>query len=379
MVGWILDGLRGGNRSKRRTSKSSGSILRWITPSLTLTGVAGSVLAVLTGQVNLPTLDSWRGSQPPVYDDPMAETLGGEQIFSAGPVAGGAPVVLTTLGPSAFAKSDRSIRIATFNIQVFGKSKSEKPEVMRNLARIFQLFDVIAVQEVKGDPAIPINGLLDQLARLGSRYSASVSPPLGRTTQTECYAFFWDQTRIELVPQSDYLIDDSADRMHREPWVATFQTRVAPVDSRRPFSFSIINVHTDPDEVFGKTSENELNVLDDVFVRVRDWEYSRSGQEDFLLVGDLNVDVGGLAELGQIPNVVSVVGDVPTNSRRTKTYDHILLDHVVTREATGRAGVLDLQQFLGIDENAVLQISDHLPVWAEFGVYEAESTAVNPR
>ncbi|MEM9368584.1 MAG: deoxyribonuclease, partial [Planctomycetota bacterium] len=83
------------------------------------------------------------------------------------------------------------------------------------------------------------------------------------------------------------------------------------------------------------------------------------------------VAVKGLAELGQIPGMGSLGGDAPTNVRRTKVYDHILIDRLTTQEFTGRAGVLDLQQLLGVDEATERSISDHLPVWAEFYPYEA--------
>jgi hypothetical protein len=227
------------------------------------------------------------------------------------------------------------------------------------------------VQEIRGDPNIPINVLLAEITRQGGRYRATIGPPIGNTSQTECYGFLWDQDRIDFIADSDYMIDDPRNRMHREPMVASFQTRVAPVDSRLPFRFTLINVHTDPDEVRGDTPDNELNVLDDVFRSVRDFEYAESGEEDFILLGDLNVNVAGLKELGAIPGMVSLAGDVPTNTLKTQTYDHILLDARVTTEYAQRSGVLDLERMFGIDRSKAGNISDHLPVWAEFSVYES--------
>ena len=63
-------------------------------------------------------------------------------------------------------------------------------------------------------------------------------------------------------------------------------------------------------------------------------------------------------------------GDVKTNTRRTKTYDHILIDRRMTREYTGRFGVLDFQNDLGLTEEQAILVSDHQPLWAEFSAYE---------
>jgi len=426
VVGTLLQLLRGKRRSRRSRRRRSplGSLLRWFTPGLTLTGVIAVILAVLTGHIHLPSLDNYRGDQPPVVDDPIAAQFdpSGSAVGSAfpgagatpssgaagqtpafssepsasgsraetssrfgGPTPGGNPdppiqsVALSTAGRTPPTKSLQAIRVATFNIRVFGTSKAGKPDVIDALAKTVLQFDIVAIQEIRGDPSIPINALLSRVYELGGRYQATVSEPIGRTSQTECYGFIWDQRRIDLVPGSDYKIDDPMDRMHREPMVATFQTRVASTDSLRPFRFTMINVHTDPDEVFGDTPDNELNVLDDVFVRVRDWQYRQDGEDDYLLLGDLNVDTEGLAELGRIRNIVSLAGDEPTNTKRTKTYDHILIDRAVTVEATGRAGVLDLGRWLKLDEAAVSDISDHLPVWAEFTVYESPRYSMSAR
>lgn len=381
VIQWLWSILIGKKRSRGRRS-SGVPIVRWFTPGLTVTGVVVAIIGALTGQVNLTSLDTLRGSDPPVYEDPIASSVGTSNpplhpTGFAGPRRDVENAPERDFAPQSTPpgesrrKSQTAIRIATFNIQVFGASKSSKPEVMRQLATVFLQFDVVAVQEIRGDPKIPMDALLREISRQGGRYRGIHGPPIGRTSQTECYGYVWDQERIDIVENSDYLVDDPLDRMHRQPMVASFQTRVAPVDSRLPFRFTLINVHTDPDEVRGDTPENELNVLDDVFQSVRNYEYETNGEDDFILLGDLNVDVKGLRELGEIPGMVSLIGDVPTNTRQTKCYDHMLIDSRVTTEFLHRSGVLNLERFFGIEQAAALKISDHYPVWAEFSVYEA--------
>ncbi|WP_283432696.1 endonuclease/exonuclease/phosphatase family protein [Neorhodopirellula lusitana] len=398
VIKWLWSIIWGKKKSSRSRSRSGfSSLLRWFTPGLTVTSVFGAVIAILTGQVNLPTLDTLRGTEPPVYEDPIAESVAntGSPLRPTGYASARvpantsnrpsiAPVSLTTTGTNSpgtgftdsgsSAKSPTTIRVATFNIQMFGDKKSSNAEVMDKLAQIFMQFDVIAVQEIRGNPDLPIDRLMNAIGQRGGRYQGIHGPPLGRSSQTECYGYVWDQTRIALVPDSNYVIDDSADRMHRQPMIASFQTIFAPTESRTPFRFTMMNVHTDPDEVRGDTPENELNVLDDVFQSVRNFEYEVAGEDDYILLGDLNVDVGGLKELGQIPGIVSLIGDVPTNTRKSKTYDHIMIDARVTTEYVRRSGVMDLESFFQIDTAAAVEISDHLPVWAEFSVHESPRT-----
>ena len=64
-----------------------------------------------------------------------------------------------------------------------------------------------------------------------------------------------------------------------------------------------------------------------------------------------------------------IAGDVKTNTLRSKTYDHILIDRTMTREFTGRFGVLDLQNGFGLTEQQALTVSDHQPA----GVSEEEA------
>ena len=42
-----------------------------------------------------------------------------------------------------------------------------------------------------------------------------------------------------------------------------------------------------------------------------------------------------------------------------------------TSEYMGRWGVFDLMAEYGLTRDEALRVSDHLPVWAEFSVYEA--------
>lgn len=336
------------------------SPFRFVGPGLTLAGLLALSVLAITGRIDLSSLDLLDG------DSPLAARGASSDLQ---------PVRLDPDQP----RPDNRIRIATFNIERFGEKKSGDAEVMGYLARIVAHFDLVAIQEVQSPQAMPVARLVDLINRSGGRYDASVSEPIGRSTYREQYAFVWDTTRVRMIPDSAYVVQDDLDRMSRQPMVASFETRIMPVASRQPFRFTVINVHTAPDAVSEDSKSNEMDVLGDVFIRVREYEYQVRGIVNVLLAGDLNVPSDQLGGLGRIPGVISVVGDTPTNTRQTQTYDHLVIDSRVTTEYTGMFGVFDFEREFGISREQALRISDHLPVWAEFSAYEMPPEATASR
>ncbi|TWT79232.1 hypothetical protein CA13_06300 [Planctomycetes bacterium CA13] len=356
-------------RSRRRSSRSVFSyipFIRWIGPLVSVGGIAAACLSVITGRIDLSVLDKWAG-----VDDETAELA-----------AANGDLIVNRKVPRE--RSSSTVRIATFNIQMFGDKKSQTRtlsqvpgvDVMGTIASIIRQFDLVAIQDIRSGDVGPVRRMIELVNAEGGTYTGTVSQPIGRSYQdTQCYAFVWDARRIRLLGEP-YVVQDSADRMHREPMVGSFATipvsSDGQMDGGRPFCFTLINANNDPDPAQHALASAEVNVLDDVFVRVRDYEYSRTGIEDYLLVGSLNTGVSGLGELSRIPNVVSVAGDIPTDVRRRETLDHILLDRTMTTEFTGQTGVIDLQRDFGLSEMQAALISDHAPLWAEFSVYESE-------
>ena len=257
-------------------------------------------------------------------------------------------------------KTRTTIAVGTFNIQVFGQSKLENPNVMKVLAQIVRRFDVLAIQELRSKEQDVIPRFLELINADGSRFDYIIGPRLGRTASKEQYVYLYDANRLEVLPGSVYTADDPDDRLHREPLVATFRVRDAQKPD--PFTFTLINIHTDPDE-----TEWELDALDDVFIAV---QRDRIREDDVILLGDLNVDEYHLGELGRLPGMAWTIAGQPTNTRGTETYDNILFNRRATVEYTGRAGVLNVQQEFGLSLEEALDVSDHLPVWAAFHATE---------
>lgn len=253
-----------------------------------------------------------------------------------------------------------SIRIASFNIQVFGESKLKKPDVMEVLANVIRQFDVVAVQEVRATSQAVLPQFVSLINASGAHYDFCIGPRLGRTSSKEQYAFLFNAARIEIDRHTVYTINDPDDLLHREPLVAHFRVRGLPPE--QAFTFTLINIHTDPDEV-----RQEVDALADVYRVVRD---DGQQEDDIILLGDLNADDQHLGRLAQVPYLLAAISGVPSNTRGTALYDNILFDQRATAEFTGRSGVFDLMKAYNLSREQALEVSDHFPVWAEFVVVE---------
>lgn len=278
-----------------------------------------------------------------------------------------------------------TIKIASFNIQVFGDAKASKPYVIDTICQIISNFDIVAIQEIRTQDDLFIPKFVQRLNQLtGRQYDSRVGPRLGNTTSTEQYAFIFDTARVEVHPQYVYTVRDPDNLLHREPMVAFFATRGVANPADR-FTFMLVNVHTDPD-----VAKQEMDSLAQVYsvVRRQPLGAAMSTEDDIILLGDFNTKVpsappgsygrssrpltqADLAGLGQIPDIYPVIQNEPTNVVKSYLHDNILFHRPSTSEFTGNGGVYDIQAIHGLRLDQVQEVSDHLPVWAEFSITEA--------
>ncbi len=251
------------------------------------------------------------------------------------------------------------IKIASFNIQVFGQSKLKKPGVMPILADVARRFDIMAIQEVRSKSQNVLPEFVKLINASGAQYSYVIGPRQGRSSSKEQYAIVFDTTRIELL-EAGFIVPDPNDLLHREPMVSQFRVRGPPAESA--FTFSLVNIHTDPDD-----TRIELDALADSFTWVRQ---NVPHEDDIIVLGDLNVDSNHLGRLGQLPNMNWTVANVATNTRGTKSYDNLVFDASTTSEFRQVSGVFNLMAEYGITMEQALTVSDHMPVWAVFSATE---------
>ena len=266
----------------------------------------------------------------------------------------------TAENPAPARQDGESLKIASFNIQVFGESKQQKRHVMQVLSEVARQFDIVAIQEIRAMNQTVLPRFVDEINAAGRHYDYALGPRLGRTSSKEQYAYVYDTATVEIDRSSIYTVHDPDDLLHREPLVASFRVRGPPPD--QAFTFTLINIHTDPDDTYV-----ELNALDDVFRAVRE---DGSNEDDVILLGDLNVDDRHLGQLGEIPGITWAISGVPTNTRGTELYDNIVFDRRATAEFTGSSGVMNLMQAFNLTMDQALEVSDHQPIWAAFDLYE---------
>ncbi len=252
-----------------------------------------------------------------------------------------------------------TIRVASFNIQVFGEKKISDPRVRELLAEIVRRFDVVAIQEIRSKQDI-MPSFIDTINATGRHYDYVIGPRLGRSVSKEQYAFVFDTASIEVDRQELYTVSDPDDLLQREPLVGWFRVRGPPPEAA--FTFSLVDIHTEPDK-----AAEEIDALADVFLAVRG---DRRGEDDVILLGDLNADDHHFGRLGRLANIHWAITGVASNTRGTKLYDNIIFSEAATTEYTGRWGVFDMIREFNLTVDEALKVSDHMPVWAEFNIYE---------
>jgi deoxyribonuclease-1-like protein len=253
-----------------------------------------------------------------------------------------------------------TIRIGSFNIQVFGTTKAHKPRVMEILAEVVRDFDLVAIQEIRSKDDTLLPRFVEQVNASGARYDYAIGPRLGHSDSKEQYAFIFNTETIEIDRAGTFTVADPNQRLQRPPLVGMFRCRGPPPD--KAFTFFLADVHTQPSRV-----HEELTALRDAYRALLNNDRK---EDDVILLGDLNASEKQLGDLGQISGITWVLSDTPTNTRGTKSYDNMLFLARETNEYTGRSGVIDLVRRFNLTTEQALEVSDHFPIWAEFSIYE---------
>lgn len=259
-----------------------------------------------------------------------------------------------------------TIKIASFNIEVFGNEKAGRSAVIETLAEIVRRFDLVAIQEIRTQDDYFIPKFVSLINKSGRHYDHVVGPRVGNSTSTEQFAYLFDAERIACDRSSVYTIGDPDNLLHREPLVARFATRGAQVNPDVAFTFTLINVHTDPSP---NAIRGEIEALAEVYRVVR-----RAGgdEDDVIMLGDFNADDRKLGRLGQIPGISPLIRGVFTNTRQNQLYDNVIIHGPSTTEYVGKSGVFDVMREFNVTLKQAEAVSDHFPVFAEFSIYERD-------
>jgi len=272
------------------------------------------------------------------------------------------PVGWTTV-PSA--RPDGTIRIASFNLHNFGPAKAKRPHVLKLYAQIIQQFDLVALQEIRTQDTNTIASLIDTVNQGNGHYAIMTSPRIGRTHIKEQYAYIYDTRRVQPLG-APYVVADPDDLLHREPFVGWF--RANGVDAKRGFTFALVDLHIDPDLV-----QEELRYLADIVRAVKnDGRY----EDDVILLGDFNASDNDFTPALVGTGLTWLVRSTTTNTRSSEQYDNLMINPTATIEFTGRSGTFDFMRHYNLGLAQALEVSDHMPVWAEFSNEEGRSSGV---
>lgn len=262
------------------------------------------------------------------------------------------------------ARVPNTIRVASFNLQAFNAEKIANEVTARRLAEILMCFDVIAVQDILPGDQLALQRLIKTINNFGMNYAYSLSPSLGTAGNTRQSAFIFNQASILLDDAFAYAVNDPQQVFTRQPYVGWF--RAAQVRPDRALTFTLVNLDLDE-----RRMPEEIESLGALFRTVRK---DTRDEDDVILLGNFQCDTQTLQILKESVGLVCAIENQPTNTQRIRQLDNILYSPIATTEYTGERGVFDfLQQFnLTLDE--ALQISDHLPVWVDFSIFEGDTS-----
>jgi endonuclease/exonuclease/phosphatase family metal-dependent hydrolase len=249
-----------------------------------------------------------------------------------------------------------NIKIATFNIQTFGKTKASKPNIMQELAAIVRKYDIVAIQEIKNKEGSVPTQFLTEINNNGSAYTLIISERTGLQpddkSSQEQYAYYFNTETIHIIEDAGLYDDSESDNFQREPYVARFGV------NNGNFTFTLITVHTKPE-----AAVSEVKSLHNVFL----WSKTRfPNEDDFIALGDFNAsctyasspDFIGSPILDDYVWIVPDDADTNFSTNSVCAYDRIVITNDTVEDFAGNWDV-----DTSVTDNSV---SDHFPVWAEF-------------
>lgn len=253
------------------------------------------------------------------------------------------------------AAGQTKISVCSWNIQNFGKSKSD--EEIAYIAKVIKDFDAVAIIEVVAGPggSQAVARLSNELNRTGTKWEYTVSAPTSSVGHgTERYAFIWKSAKLKKVGDA-WLEKKYHKEIDREPFFITFQSE------NKQFTMSAF--HAVPT---AKHPEYEIPILKSVLD-----EYPN---QNILLCGDFNLSQANFAfdaikHTGYTPIFVNQKTSLKNKCIGTdclaSEYDNIFYQPQKNHSIKG--AVIPFYKSFSTIKEAKL-ISDHIPVYYQFSL-----------
>jgi endonuclease/exonuclease/phosphatase family metal-dependent hydrolase len=287
---------------------------------------------------------------------------------------------------------DRNLLIATWNIRALGglterweTTKDDSPKRnladARAIAQVLSRFDVVAVQEVRGD----LKALRHVLKALGPEWGFILTDVTqGDAGNNERLAFVFDLRRVkpsglacELTVPDEWLgrIGQGAlrEQFARTPYAVSFQSGSQ--------TFILVTLHV----VYGEAPEDRLGELAAIAEWLRDWaRRSEDFNHNLIALGDFNIDREGdpnfdaftSTGLRAPPELDAAPRTISDPDGGGAFYDQLAWFHEdsharLTLQYTGQAGHFPWTDHYLQDvpnQQRSWRMNDHYPLWAKFSV-----------
>jgi len=229
---------------------------------------------------------------------------------------------------TATAQSAKTIKIASWNLQRFGKEKAENRSLMDYYAGVLKNYDIAILQELTDSSGESFQKLCGMM----KGYFCAISDRLGNTSYKEQYG---------LIYRNAELLDTSkgSGGYVRAPYTYHFRSG--------SWSFYLTTIHTDPDNV-----KAELSNLDR--------EIGSDQSSDRIIMGDLNADCSYYkTPPADFASWVWIIPDEEDTTVKATdcAYDRIIINRQAENNFLG----------YGIMRNVSAAESDHYLVYAEYG------------
>ncbi|MBN1559014.1 endonuclease/exonuclease/phosphatase family protein [candidate division KSB1 bacterium] len=302
----------------------------------------------------------------------------------------------TALDSTIPRKTDHNLLIASWNLRAFASltrqwtaaaTDSPKRDLRGLLAiiHILSRFDVIAIQEVKGD----LRALRDTIHYLGDRWAFLMTDVnRGAAGNSERMAFIFDTQRLklsglacELVIPKEWLDEISPDALKqqfvRSPYAVSFRTGDT--------TFILVTLHVD----YGDASHDRIPELRAIARWMHDWaSRSNAWHHNLLALGDFNIDrrdsplwaaftSTGLTVPQALNGAPRTIFADPQDPQKDNFYDQIAWFAEGSIQLIGmtctNGGIFDFLPHVYLDLGLTklstsYRISDHYPLWIEFQI-----------
>lgn len=289
-----------------------------------------------------------------------------------------------------FKKLDHNILIGTWNIRSFGgltekweAAEHDSPkrdlQSLVSIAKIISKFDIVAVQEIKGN----LKALRHMLKVMGSHWSFILTDVSGGNEgNDERLGFLFDTRKVKLSGLACELVvpNEKVERMDEQAFSRQFaRTPYAVGFKVADKTFILVTLHV----IYGKKASDRVEELRGIAQWLKSWAMDMNSFDQSLIVlGDFNIDRRGDPRYQAFVSTGLKVPEDLEQVRRTvydknTTYytqmawfqNHQQIPQLSIKYLRG--GVFNFGPY--VLKSRVLtpfqlswRISDHLPLWAEF-------------